>query len=52
MIFDSLTNQPTAWWLAVFPGGAIALVAMGFNLLGDSLRDYIDPSLGASETGV
>jgi len=52
MIFDSLTHQPTAWWLAVFPGGAIALVAMGFNLLGDSLRDYIDPSLGASEAGI
>lgn len=52
MIFDSLTHQPTAWWLAVFPGGAIALVAMGFNLLGDSLRDFIDPSLGASEAGI
>lgn len=52
MIFDSLTHQPASWWLAVFPGGAIALVAIGFNLLGDSLRDYIDPSLGASEAGI
>lgn len=52
MIFDSLTHQPASWWLAVFPGGAIALVAIGFNLLGDSLRDYLDPSLGASEAGV
>lgn len=52
MIFDSLTHQPTAWWLAVFPGGAIAFVAIGFNLLGDSLRDHIDPSLGASEAGI
>lgn len=52
MIFDSLAQQPRAWWLGVFPGAAIALVAVGFNLLGDSLRDYLDPSLGANETGV
>ena len=52
MIFDSLTHQPAAWWLAVFPGGAIALTAIGFNLLGDTLRDHLDPSLGAAEAGV
>lgn len=52
MIFESLANQPAAWWLAVFPGSAIALTAIGFNLLGDSLRDHLDPSLGAAEAGV
>ena len=52
MIFDSLTHQPAAWWLAVFPGGAIALTAIGFNLLGDSLRDHLDPSLGAADAGL
>ncbi|MEO5756755.1 MAG: ABC transporter permease [Mesorhizobium sp.] len=52
MIFDSLAQQPRAWWLGVFPGAAIATVAIGFNLLGDSLRDYLDPSLGASEAGI
>ena len=52
MIFDSLTHQPAAWWLAVFPGGAIALTAIGFNLLGDTLRDHLDPSLGAAEAGL
>ena len=52
MIFDSLTHQPAAWWLAVFPGGAIALTAAGFNLLGDSLRDHLDPSLGARDAGI
>lgn len=52
MIFDSLTHQPASWWLAVFPGGAIALVAVGFNLLGDALRDHLDPSLGAADAGV
>jgi len=49
MIFDGLSHQPTAWWMVVFPGGAIALVAVGFNLLGDALRDYIDPSMTAGE---
>ena len=52
MVFAGLTNQPAAWWLAVFPGGAIALTAIGFNLPGDSLRDHLDPAPGAAETGV
>ena len=30
-------------WYAVFPGGAIALAVLGFNLLGDGLRDLVDP---------
>jgi peptide/nickel transport system permease protein len=32
-------------WLAVFPGLAISLSVFGFNLLGDSLRDALDPKL-------
>ncbi|MEJ2539043.1 MAG: ABC transporter permease [Gemmatimonadota bacterium] len=32
-----------AWWLAVFPGLAIAWVTVAFNLLGDGLRDALDP---------
>jgi len=32
-----------AWWVAVFPGIAITLTVLGFNLLGDGLRDAIDP---------
>ncbi|MDR3518808.1 MAG: D,D-dipeptide ABC transporter permease [Azospirillaceae bacterium] len=31
------------WWYSAFPGGAILLTAVGFNLLGDGLRDIIDP---------
>jgi peptide/nickel transport system permease protein len=31
------------WWLSVFPGAAIALTVFGFNLLGDGLRDRLDP---------
>jgi peptide/nickel transport system permease protein len=34
-----------AWWLAVFPGAAIMLVVIGFNLMGDGLRDVLDPRL-------
>lgn len=32
-----------AWWFPVFPGLAIAIVTLGFNFLGDGLRDIIDP---------
>ena len=34
------------WWLATFPGLAIFVVALGFNLLGDGLRDVLDPKSG------
>ena len=37
-----------AWWLSVFPGAAIMLVVLGFNFLGDGLRDILDPRLGPS----
>jgi ABC-type dipeptide/oligopeptide/nickel transport system permease subunit len=33
------------WWLAVFPGGAIFLTALSYNLMGEALRDAIDPKL-------
>ena len=33
------------WWLATFPGLAILVVAVGFNILGDALRDILDPRL-------
>lgn len=32
-----------AWWYPVFPGLAIALVTLGFNIIGDTLRDTLDP---------
>ena len=34
-----------AWWVGVFPGIAIALAVLGFNVLGDGLRDVLDPRL-------
>ncbi len=34
-----------AWWGMVFPGAAITLIVLGFNLLGDGMRDTLDPKL-------
>jgi len=34
-----------AWWVSTFPGVAIMIVVLAFNLLGDSLRDALDPNL-------
>ena len=33
------------WWIAIFPGGAIFLTVLGYNLIGESLRDALDPKL-------
>jgi peptide/nickel transport system permease protein len=43
MIFDSQGFVTLAWWMAVFPGAAIFVVVLAFNLLGDGLRDVLDP---------
>jgi peptide/nickel transport system permease protein len=37
-----------AWWMAVFPGVALSLTVYGFNMLGDALRDLLDPRLRGS----
>ena len=42
-IAESREFLPEAWWYATAPGIAIFLVVMGFNLLGDGLRDVLDP---------
>jgi peptide/nickel transport system permease protein len=34
-----------AWWVLLFPGAAIMLTVLGFNLLGDGLRDALDPRM-------
>lgn len=44
-IAESRQYLPDAWWYATFPGLAIFLVVLGFNMLGDGLRDIIDPRL-------
>ncbi len=45
MISDGRAYLAVAWWVATMPGLALTLAVIGFNLLGDYLRDRIDPRL-------
>ncbi|MGH6943521.1 MAG: ABC transporter permease [Geminicoccaceae bacterium] len=47
-IAESREYLPEAWWFATFPGLAIFAAVFGFNLLGDGLRDIVDPRLRRS----
>ena len=38
-------NLDIAWWLSVFPGMAILLTVLAYNLLGEAIRDTLDPRL-------
>jgi peptide/nickel transport system permease protein len=43
MISDSLSWYTTSWWFLIFPSAALLLTTLAFNLLGDGLRDALDP---------
>jgi peptide/nickel transport system permease protein len=43
MLFDGRGFMQQAWWMAVFPGLAIFLTVLAFNVVGDALRDALDP---------
>lgn len=43
MVFDSQDYLFSQWWLPIFPAIAILVTVLGFNLLGDGLRDILDP---------
>jgi peptide/nickel transport system permease protein len=43
MIADASSNFDTQWWYMLFPGAALLLTVLAFNLLGDGLRDALDP---------
>ena len=45
MLFDAQTRMMVAPYLAIFPGMAIVITVLGLNLLGDGLRDVLDPKL-------
>jgi peptide/nickel transport system permease protein len=45
MIADGRELIVTAWWVSMFPGLAIMLTVLSLNLLGDWLRDHLDPKL-------
>lgn len=46
MVAEGRTTVLTEWWMSTFPGLAIFLVVLGFNLLGDAVRDLLDPRAG------
>ena len=51
MLADGRTYISTSWWLALFPGLCIFATVLGINLLGDGLRDILDPKLKRSGAG-
>jgi peptide/nickel transport system permease protein len=48
---DSLAFYQVAWWFPLFPGLALLAVTLAFNLLGDSVRDALDPARGRTAGG-
>jgi dipeptide transport system permease protein len=45
MLSGALTYLQRAWWVVTFPGLAILITVLAFNLMGDGLRDALDPKL-------
>ncbi len=45
MLTEGKDNIEIAWWMSVFPGMAILIAVMGYNLLGEGIRDSLDPRL-------
>ena len=45
MLNGAAANVTVAWWVAIFPGAAIFIVVFAWNVLGDALRDVLDPRL-------
>jgi len=45
MVTDGRRYLPGQWWVSTFPGLAIFFTVLGFNLLGDGIRDVLDPRL-------
>ena len=43
LVADGRESIAWAWWIATFPGAAISIAVIAFNLLGDGLRDVLDP---------
>ena len=43
MISEGRAYVPDKWWCCIFPGIAIFLTVLSFNLLGDAIREILDP---------
>ena len=51
MLNEAVKSSVFNWWMAAFPGGAIFLTVFSYNLMGEALRDAVDPQL-ARKAGV
>lgn len=51
MLNQAVQSSTFNWWMAIYPGGAIFLTVFAYNLMGEALRDAIDPQL-AKKSGV
>ncbi len=49
MLNQAVQSSNFYWWMAAFPGGAIFLTVFAYNLMGEALRDAIDPGLRSGE---
>ena len=52
MLADARIYISTAWWMPLFPGLCIFISVLGINLLGDAMRDLLDPRLKRTGSGV
>ncbi|HEY5184964.1 MAG TPA: ABC transporter permease subunit, partial [Actinomycetes bacterium] len=43
MLNESINYYTVAWWFVVFPGAALLITTLAFNLFGDGVRDAFDP---------
>ena len=52
MLFTAKSYIDANVWMAIWPGSAIMLVVLGFNFLGDGLRDILDPRIGGNVANI
>jgi peptide/nickel transport system permease protein len=45
MLLNAQSELAVAWWTSVFPGILVSVAVLSFNLVGDGLRDALDPRL-------
>lgn len=45
MLNEAVQSSTFNWWMAIYPGGAIFMTVFAYNLIGEALRDAIDPHL-------
>ncbi|MEM0322204.1 MAG: ABC transporter permease, partial [Thermoprotei archaeon] len=45
MVYSGLSTLPGNWWWSLFPGIILTLFALGYSLVGEALRDVLDPRL-------